>query len=205
MRLFSFRKLFCEDAELTSTAVNQWVRSDEPVMLLHIPRNAAVPSPVRRYLETAAGRHARATYKCRTREPWYSVPDVRFPDLFLSYMAGRKPKLVLNSAAATCTNAVHAVAMRDKSLIDPVLQAWDSAFVTLSCEIEGHALGGGMLKLELKEAARILVPSPRMARTLKGPEVQDAIATMRAWRHRGVQADTRPRPSPDNRRHPSEG
>ena len=171
------------DSELTNNAVNQWIRSDEPVMLLRIPRNAAVPSPIGRYLDTPAGRHARTAYKCRTREPWYSVPDMRIPDLFLSYMAGRKPSLVLNSAAATCTNAVHAVAMRDKSHIDDVLQAWDSSFVTLSCEIEGHALGGGMLKLELGEADRILVPSAHMVPTLEDTEIHDAIATMRAWRH----------------------
>ena len=169
--------------ELTSRAVNQWVRSDDPVMLLRIPKGAAVPAPVRRYLDTAAGLRARTAYKCRTREPWYSVPDVRFPDLFLTYMAGLKPNLVLNSAAATCTNAVHTLVMRDKSLVRHVLRAWDSPFVTLSCEIEGHALGGGMLKLELREAGRILMPSNRLLQMTEGPEIHDAIATMRSWRH----------------------
>ena len=171
------------DSELTSRAVNQWVRSDEPMMLLRIPKAADVPSPVRGYLDTAAGLHARTAYKCRTREPWYSVPDVRFPDLFLTYMAGLKPNLVLNSAGATCTNAVHSVVMREKSDIAVVRRAWDSPFVTLSCEIEGHALGGGMLKLELREAGRILVPTQQMLDTLEGQEIQDAIATMRSWRH----------------------
>jgi len=33
-----------------------------------------------------------------------------------------------------------------------------TAFVQLSCEIAGHPLGGGMLKLELREAAQIVVP-----------------------------------------------
>lgn len=76
--------------------------------------------------------------------------------------------------------------MRDKSRIDHVLQAWDSPFVTLSCEIEGHALGGGMLKLEPGEAGRILVPSARLLRTLDDPAITDAITTMRAWRHWNV-------------------
>lgn len=171
------------NSELTRKAVNQWVQSDEPMMLLRIPKAADVPAPIRRYLDTAAGLRARTAYKCRTREPWYSVPDVRFPDLFLSYMAGLKPNLVLNSAAATCTNAVHSVVMREKSNIAALRQAWDSPFVTLSCEIEGHALGGGMLKLELGEAGRILVPSCHMLQTVPSSEIQDAIATMRSWRH----------------------
>lgn len=176
------------DAELTTKAVNQWVRSDEPMMLLRIPKAADMPSPVRRYLDTAAGLQARTAYKCRTREPWYSVPDVRFPDLFLSYMSGTKPSLALNSAAATCTNTVLAVAMRENSNIAVLRHAWDSPFVTLSCEIEGHALGGGMLKLEPGEVGRILVPSARLLRTLDDSEIYDAITTMRAWRHRGVRS-----------------
>ena len=51
----------------------------------------------------------RKGYKCRMRTPWYSVPDVRVPDFFLTCMSGRRPNLVRNCAAATCTNAVHGV------------------------------------------------------------------------------------------------
>jgi len=40
-----------------------------------------------------------------------------------------------------------------------ILEVRDSNFVKLSCELEGHALGGGMLKLEPREAARIVMPS----------------------------------------------
>lgn len=47
------------NSELTRKAVNQWVQSDEPMMLLRIPRAADVPSPIRRYLDTAAGLRAR--------------------------------------------------------------------------------------------------------------------------------------------------
>lgn len=33
--------------------------------------------------------------------------------------------------------------------------AWQGPFTSLSCEIEGHPLGGGVLKVEPREAARI--------------------------------------------------
>jgi adenine-specific DNA-methyltransferase len=37
---------------------------------------------------------------------------------------------------------------------------WQTSLTRLSVEIEGHPLGGGMLKLEPTEAANVLVPWP---------------------------------------------
>ena len=58
----------------------------------------------------ARGREA---YKCRNRDPWYAIPDVRVPDAFLSYMSGRRPVLVRNDAECVCTNSLHAVTSRN--------------------------------------------------------------------------------------------
>ena len=60
-------------------------------------------------------------------------------------------------------------------------------FVRLSCELEGHPLGGGMLKLEPREATRILFPAPAMAAELSAAEAKEAVWTMRKWRHYAVQ------------------
>ncbi len=38
--------------------------------------------------------------------------------------------------------------------------AWHTSLTMLSCEIEGHSLGGSMLKLEPSEARRVLVALP---------------------------------------------
>jgi hypothetical protein len=51
---------------------------------------------VRRYLETDAARVARMAYKCRVRDPWYSVPDAQVPGFFFTYMSGLEPNLVRN-------------------------------------------------------------------------------------------------------------
>jgi hypothetical protein len=56
-------------------------------------------------------------------------------------------------------------------------------FTQLSCELEGHALGGGMLKVEPKEAAQIVLPTRELFPKLVGPHIDGAIATMRSWRH----------------------
>ena len=170
---------------LSPDTVANWRRSDKPMLLLHLPKApkaTELPTAVHDYLDSEQGRAARVAYKCRNRKPWYSVPDVRVPDFFLSVMSGVAPTFVRNAAGATCTNALHAVHLRKG--IDPTRQqrAWDSDFVALSCELEGHALGGGMLKLEPREAARVVLPSTK-ALAKSDESILDAIGTLRRWRH----------------------
>jgi adenine-specific DNA-methyltransferase len=136
-----------------------------------------------RYLEMDAGHVARKAYKCRMRDPWYSVPDVQVPDFFLTYMSGREPILVRNEAGCTCTNSVHAVRIKGALEVRDHLASWGSNFVQLSCEIEGHPLGGGMLKLEPREAAQIVLPGPAVLKELSPLLLGEAIGKMRQWRH----------------------
>lgn len=111
------------------------------------------------------------------------MPDVRVPEFFLAYMSGIAPSLVRNEAGATCTNALHAVHLRDARVGPGLLDAWGSTYVRLSCEIEGHALGGGMLKLEPGEAARVVLPSQEATSCLDDSLLEDAVSTLRSWRH----------------------
>ncbi len=168
---------------LTAAIVNQWRKDDEEVLLLKIEKTAArLPVAVRRYLDSEAGQTARTAYKCRVREPWYAVPDVQVPNFFLSYMSGLEPSLVRNDAGCTCTNSVHGVRIRP-GIDTSSLHNWTSPFTRLSCEIEGHPLGGGMLKLEPREAARIALPPPSLINKVNALVVENALSTMREWRH----------------------
>jgi hypothetical protein len=63
------------------------------------------------------------------------------------------------------------------------MTTWESPFLKLSCEIESHPLGGGMLKLEPGEAKQLVFPPPDMLSRLSGVIIEEAITTMRAWRH----------------------
>ena len=169
--------------ELTVANVERWRREDEPMLLLRIPKDAPIPPSVRRYLDSTAGRRAREGYKCRHRTPWYSVPDVRVPDFFLTYMSGRAPNLVRNAARASCTNALHGVRALHPNTAGRLGSAWRSPLAQLSCELEGHALGGGMLKLELSEARRVILPSGGSWQREPNREIDEAVALMRSWRH----------------------
>lgn len=171
------------DRQITKATVDAWMRKDDPVLLLRLTRGQELPSAVRNYLDSSAGREARQGYKCRNRAPWYAVPDVQIPDFVLSYMSGRNANLVRNSAGVSCTNSVHAVRVRDRALAAKLLPQWSSPFVRLSCELEGHALGGGMLKLEPREAGRIVFPSATTVAAADEEELDDAIAALQGWRH----------------------
>ncbi len=168
---------------LTDATVDSWRRSDREVLLLDIPKAAELPASVWRYLGTDEAKTARAGYKCRNRTPWYSVPYVQTPEFFLTYMSGRAASLVRNDAGCTCTNSVHAVRFRDPEGASALSTVWESDFLRLSCEIEGHPLGGGMLKLEPGEAARIVVPSASTIARLPAAAVEEAVNVMRQWRH----------------------
>lgn len=170
-------------AVLGRVDVARWFAADEPILLLRLPKEATLPASVTAYLDSEAGRRARTAYKCRVRSPWHSVPDVRIPDYFLSYMSGERAALVRNDAACTATNSVHCV-----RLLHPGsrrhLAAWGTPFVDLSCEIEGHPLGGGLLKLEPREAAQVALPPPDQPGPADGDALREGLAVMRRWRHR---------------------
>ena len=168
---------------ITRSTVEQWCQRDEPVLLLDLKRCTDLPAAVRRYLNTTEGQAARATYKCRTRSPWYVVPDVTVPDAFLSYMSGNGPALVVNSARCVGTNSVHLVRLKGNVSSDTLQSAWGSPVTSLSCELEGHPLGGGMLKLEPGEAARVLLHTGGLRDALETKLLEEATTKMQQWRH----------------------
>ena len=175
---------------ITEVDIERWVAKDEPVLLLRIPPRARVPATVQAYLDTAEGHRARASYKCRTRTPWYTVPDVRRPAFVLTYMSGRSPALAVNRGMCTCTNAFLAVDPRSGLFQNGngfggqrLPAAWDSPVGRLSCEVEGHPLGGGMLKLEPGEARNVLLAPDAFIKPSDRALLHEGVETMRRWRH----------------------
>lgn len=178
------RSAFLPPLAVTHSTLRSWYRRDEPVLLLRILPETTLPKSVVAYLNSKLGEKARTAYKCRVRKPWYSVPHVKFPDAFLAYMSGSGPSVVANRAGCSCTNSVHALHMRSGVTVAMLQMRWTHPMVALSCEIEGHPLGGGMLKLEPGEASRLILPAVGQ-RTSKRNEtrVADGLELMRMWRH----------------------
>jgi hypothetical protein len=167
-------------AQVTAADLRRWRREDRQSLLLRLNKDDELPSDVRKLLNSARAKEAAAAYKCRVRDPWYVVPDVKIPDFFLSYMSGRKVAFVRNAARCACTNSLHTVRLKDRNLLPKLLAAQGSPLFQLSCEIEGHPLGGGMLKLEPREAGRVLVPSIETLTSIDHDLVREGTAVLQS-------------------------
>jgi hypothetical protein len=150
------------DVEGIALCKDQWTakrKAGEKVHLLALPavEKEHLSSSVQNYLLQGEISGLADRYKCRTRRFWYVVPHVRVADAFLSYMTGEKPRLVANVAKLVAPNTIHL--LRFLQGCDPTTYAaaWRNSLTKLSCEMEGHALGGGLFKIEPSEAERILV------------------------------------------------
>ncbi|QDT35685.1 N-6 DNA methylase [Stratiformator vulcanicus] len=171
---------------LTRRQVSSWIEDDIECFLLRIRPEESLSKAVRSYLGSEQGQKAQGTYKCRNRTPWYSVPDVKVPHAFLSYMSTDCPKFTANAAACACTNSIHSVRFAGGRPPINLSTVADNIVMAFSAEVEGHSLGGGMLKLEPREAGNLLFPSKKLRVTpSESALVREGILRLRRWRHRG--------------------
>jgi adenine-specific DNA-methyltransferase len=105
-----------------------------------------------------------AAYKCTVRTPWWRPSCVSPPDLFFTYMSHRYPRLISNNAGVTFVNSMHGVRLkpglpRVTASALPLLTL--NAVTMLGAELHGRSYGGGILKMEPREAAQLPLPLPR--------------------------------------------
>ena len=145
---------------LTEAAWKQLGRGGARCYLLRPPGD---PSPAAmRYIEQGEKDGAAGAYKCRVRSPWWRVPLVAIPDLFLTYMNHDRPRLVTNGVRAHILNSLYGVKLSDdrRNIGRDLLPVASLNSVTLlGAEIVGRAYGGGLLKMEPREADKLPLPS----------------------------------------------
>jgi len=134
-------------------------------------RPATKPShAASRYIRAGERIGVHTAYKCRVRSPWWRVPLVAPCDVLLTYMNADSPRLCANHAGIHHLNSVHGVYLRPdlRTLgIDLLPLGALTSMTLLSAETVGRAYGGGMLKLEPKEADRLAVPTPDVLRSAR--------------------------------------
>jgi adenine-specific DNA-methyltransferase len=145
----------------TESARTEMGKAGSAIWLL---RPDGEPSPAAwEYIQAGERTSVHTAYKCRVRTPWWRVPLVRPADLLLTYMNADTPRLTTNRARVHHLNSVHGVYLQPEHRqlgMDLLPLAALNSLTLVGAETVGRAYGGGMLKIEPKEADRLPVPSP---------------------------------------------
>jgi hypothetical protein len=154
-------------------------------------RPVADPSPAAvRYIEAGEAIGVQNAYKCRMRAPWWRVPLVRPADLLVTYMNADTPRLCANQAGVHHLNSVHGLFLRsDLREIGMRLLPLGAlnSITLLGAETVERAYGGGMLKLEPREADILPVPSADSLRAIEDALIAQRQSLATALRNRRLQ------------------
>lgn len=170
--------------DLTSADLARLGRQGRSTWLFRPTSRSSNPSSAAAaYIEAGHLAGVDQAYKCRVRNPWYRVPLLAPADLLLTSMNADTPRLTTNAAKAHHLNSVHGVYLQE-SLADLGRELLPLASVNsvtlLHAEIVGRSYGGGILKLEPREADGWAMPAPdllrRRARQLRA--VRDEVAAL---------------------------
>ena len=132
------------------------------------PDEGTLDGDVLAYIAYGETKGVSRRYKCRVRAPWWRVPLPKQPaDLLFTYMNDVTPQLCTNAEGRCHLNSVHGVALKEevRELGRELLPlAALNSVTALSAEMEGRQYGGGLLKMEPREAAALKVPVPEVVR-----------------------------------------
>ena len=155
-----------------------WRALEKDARKTHLFYPRAEPSKAAfRYIEAGERAGVHNGYKCSNRDPWWRVPLVSAPDLLLTYMDRERPRLITNRAGAYHLNSLYGVKLhagRKRAGMDLLALASLNSATMLGAEVVGRAYGGGMLKLEPREADKL--PMPGM------PVLEEKAEQLRALR-----------------------
>lgn len=177
---------------LTDSAMTRLGQDGHATWLLYPSAKPAVETIA--YIDSGHVTGVDTAYKCRVRKPWWRIPLLRPADIILTYMNADTVRLTTNQAGVCHLNSVHGVYLKDevRELGREILPiASLNSFTLLSAELVGRSYGGGMLKIEPREADRWWVPSavtmmkhrealiklkPRVQRLLQAKNLLGAVA-----------------------------
>jgi adenine-specific DNA-methyltransferase len=146
--------------ELSKTA---WMQLREDGRKVYLFSPISTPSEAAlRHIKWGEDHGINKRYKCQVRNPWWRVPLVTKPDLFISYMTYDGVRLIANNADLQITNSHYGFnfAKGRRSIGQTTLSvAALNSLTLLGSEMEGRSYGGGLLKIEPREVERVPLPS----------------------------------------------
>ncbi len=123
---------------------------------LFLPSKGAPGKAELQYIEYGDQIGVSNRYKCRARKPWYVTLDTRVPDVIVSVFSER-PVLMVNDAECLASNSLLCGFIKRGTAAE-LVTAWYTSLTLLQCEIEVHALGGGVLVMIPGETSNVLLP-----------------------------------------------
>jgi adenine-specific DNA methylase len=166
-------------------------QSDRATMLFRPPGEPGAAAAS--YIQAGEALQVHKAYKCRVRTPWWRVPLVEPADVLLTYMNADTPRLCSNKARVHHLNSVHGLYLKPRMIrtgMDYLPVASLNSMTLLGAETVGRSYGGGMLKLEPREADELPVPTkavldsaqkalsalrPQMAQALRNGRLLEAV------------------------------
>lgn len=117
----------------------------------------SLPVKAQRYIEHGKAQKLHQRYKCRIRQPWYSVPSVYATEVGMLKRCHDFPRLIFNELEAYTTDTayrIQPIGVTPQSLV----YSFINSLTALSAEIEGRHYGGGVLELVPSEIRKLVVP-----------------------------------------------
>jgi adenine-specific DNA methylase len=120
---------------------------------------SALDEAAARYIRAGEARGLHRRFKCRIREPWYTVPSVTSAPVALLKRCHDLPRLALNRLGALTTDTAYRVEPRATPAAS-LVAAFVNSLTALSAELEGRHYAGGVLELVPSEIRRLWLPRP---------------------------------------------
>lgn len=126
--------------------------------LIWFQEDIEVSDPAYQYIKLGEDSGFHNSYKCRIRNPWYTIPSVFSTPISMPKRSHHMTQLVLNRKQAFVTNASYRVSVKEH--IDPksLVFSFTNSLTMLHSELEGRSYGGGVLELVPSEIRRVSIP-----------------------------------------------
>lgn len=97
-------------------------------------------------------------YKCRIRNPWYTVPGLSATEIAMPKRSSDMPRLIFNELGAYTTDTAYRVSPLEHVKSPILVSYFQNSITALSAELEGRFYGGGVLELVPSEIRKLIVP-----------------------------------------------